>query len=309
MTGTWELTVRLVPPPADEPAGPVTRVGATSLAMMHLGGLPLEVGHYSADAEALTLRLEVFDPERSGADLRSVAQTAGIALMESAPELGQWDFLVDVRPIPQEPEPEPPPGADYEASIYAAARLLRGLPLAELTSHGRRSQALAGCLIQAADLMIDQLFDDLHVLEAAEDDALDSGEGVTVDVDDLSQLSGLPSRFREHYTADFARSFIVAATDLTSRLTGTWREPACLAQDLAFERLLATAEQIAAVVRLELPPQWREHLRFALIRRDEVDLLMDPEAVLPDELACEAWFRLRNPDQILPPYVVPYPTD
>ncbi|MCE0540376.1 hypothetical protein LWF15_33270 [Kineosporia rhizophila] len=343
MNGSWNLRVRLVPPPQAGPTGAVTRVGATSLAMMHLGGLPLSFSRYAVDADELTVLLTVIDEDRSAEDIQAVAQTAGIALMESAPELADWLYQVKVSecpdprldsPVTAEPEPGVP---DHQASIYAAAGLLRGLPAAALTTEDldgpggpargealRRAEALAGCLIQGADLMLDQLFDELHLLEAAYEDALENGESgipLGLEFDDLPQLAGLPARYRERYTPEWVRAFVVAVIDLTTRLTGAWCEPACLAQDLAFYRLLDTAEEIADAVQIDLPPQWRELLLSTLVTKPEAALLYELDDDLDDlsdpaepidadvSLAFDSWLTPYDPERTLPPYLVPYPTD
>lgn len=279
---SWKIVVRLVPPSED--VGVVMRVGATSLALMQVGALPLELGEYEADADDLVLRLEVDGFGESAAGVRDLVGTAGAALKEAAPELADWQFLVDVQPRASAEEALVDEVEDYRAAVRSAARLFRRPPVAGLWD-GAEGDALAGCLIQGAELMIDQLFDDLAALEAGTDD-----------FDDLAQLPGLPSGYQDRYTPDFVRSFIVAATDLTAGLTGSWAEPACPAQDLAFRLLLDTAAVIAEAVSLELPFEWRERLLSKLTpENDEVDF--------------EAWFTPYGPGRTLPPYVMPYPTD
>ncbi|MBT0771640.1 hypothetical protein KIH74_22060 [Kineosporia sp. J2-2] len=336
MSGTFDLTVRLTPPDA-EPAGAVVRAGAATLAGMHVMQLPLSISSYVVDANELLVRLTLFDPHRSATELRLLAESTGAGLVEHAPELSGWGFEVEVTDgaasTVDDEEPGTGPFAVHDAwpldgigerrtEVLASAGLLRGLAREELGggTGDDGAEALAGCLVSAAGLMLDHLFDDLHRLESAQaedspDGSTDGSPALRPDLGSVPQLAALPRRYRQRFTPAFVRAFIVAFTGVTARLAGTWTPLDCLAQELAVYRLFDEVEDLADDLLLELPGQWRDRLSARLIAEDDLALLYDPakdhaaERAFPlprgtAPLAFDAWFTpftTGSPSYVVPP--------
>ncbi|MBB5998813.1 hypothetical protein HNR25_002564 [Streptomonospora salina] len=96
----------------------------------------------------------------------------------------------------------------------------------------------AGALFEASVAVLDELFMDVHELWT-EDTAVAGCDGP------LMRLEDLPERFAEHYTAGFARRFLVTAVALTTRFTdGTFRSLGSVAEELALRLLLGQARTI-----------------------------------------------------------------
>ncbi|GAA4958889.1 hypothetical protein GCM10023224_51100 [Streptomonospora halophila] len=96
----------------------------------------------------------------------------------------------------------------------------------------------AGALLEASVVMIDELFMDLHELRK---------EDTTVARCDapLMRLEDLPERFADHYTAGFARRFLVTTVVLTTHFTdGTFWHLGSVAEELALRLLLTEARII-----------------------------------------------------------------
>ncbi len=93
----------------------------------------------------------------------------------------------------------------------------------------------AGALVYAIDVLIDELFDDVHTLE---------GEESTVGECDgpLWHLEDLPERYVLQYDTRFARRFLVTVIAMTTRFTaGNFGQLSCIAEELALRLLLRQA--------------------------------------------------------------------
>jgi hypothetical protein len=209
-----------------------------------------------------------------------------------------------------------------EARLLAEASRLRGVPLGWLTTSDveasdpdgraralRQASLVAGCLMRAADVVVDELFEDVEMLgRAAEDGGVVESEGTFV-------LSGLPSRFAHHYTPLFARRFLVAMIDVTRRLTAGWEPLSCVAEELATRILLDEVEVQADIAGVDLGGGWRGHLEDLVFDDVDHELLYDPAldgiedqpALGPPGMApmgYEWWFVPFNADRPLPPYIL-----
>ena len=206
--------------------------------------------------------------------------------------------------------------------LFAAAGRLGGLPFEWLTSRNlddagaddrgealRAAKLTAGCLMLAADVVVDELFDDVAALTRADED------DEPADLNTTFVLSGLPSRFARHYTPRFARRFLVAMVDVTRRLTAGWEPLSCVAEELAVRALLDEVEVQADVADIELDRGWRGHLEEHVFDDVDHELLYDPAldgiedqpALGPPGMApmsFDWWFVPFNPDRPLPPYIL-----
>ncbi|RLK54121.1 MULTISPECIES: hypothetical protein [Actinokineospora] len=96
------------------------------------------------------------------------------------------------------------------------------------------ARLVAGALVQAMEILTDELFADVQELEDAEETASE--------VDALSVLNQLPLRYAEHYGALFAKQFLVVSAILGYRLAQPgWTPPLCTAEALALHVLKAEA--------------------------------------------------------------------
>lgn len=212
----------------------------------------------------------------------------------------------------------------HERSIYADSKLFRAFPVDELATEDlsslgpqeraaaqRRASALAGCLIQASVMVVDQLIDDVAALRKR---AGTAGEGI----DETWVFSDLPPRFAARYTALFAQEFLVAFVDMTSRLTRGWEPLACVAQELGLRVLLDHVDVVAETADVALPGDWRGHLEDLLFEDLDHELLYDPahEGIEDDParqppgmapMRFTDWFRPFNDRRTLPPYALPAP--
>jgi hypothetical protein len=123
---------------------------------------------------------------------------------------------------------------------------VESLPEPARTEALRQATALAGCLMQAAVVTVDQLFEDIEHLRTA-----DGPEDF--DIDDSWQLCHLPPRFAVRYTALFGQEFLVALVDVTARFTVGWKPLACVAQEMSLRLLLNGVEVIADSSDVTLP--------------------------------------------------------
>ena len=176
-------------------------------------------------------------------------------------------------------------------------------PPPDPAAHARQLAALRGALIVAAATVTDQLLDDTAALAAGQDIAT------------TTQLAALPTRFAHHYTPAFARQFLVAFLDLTTRLTADqWTPPSCVAQELGVRLLLDQAHVIAALTALPLPPHWQDTLLDLLLEDLDHEYLYDPAldgfeddphfgppGMTP--MRIQDWFTPFPAHQPLPPYL------
>lgn len=192
------------------------------------------------------------------------------------------------------------------------------LPEAELAEALGLAEALAGCLVHAANVMVPNLFEDVHALlssfdaqQGAEDE---NGEPVEPEYEIAGtwHLSALPERLVHRYTPGFAMDFTVAFIDLTSRLTAPWTPLSCVAQELGFQLLMDQVGAVAEDAGIELDEQWRLVLTERFLEDERVLDLYDPakdgvenEPVAEGEpsLAFDDWFTPFD-DRTLPPFVL-----
>lgn len=245
---------------------------------------------------------------------------------EGAPELHDIEVLAEhLLPSGDEIAESLMQEIQQERSVYADSKLFRAFPVDELATEDlsdlgpqeqaaarRRASALAGCLIQASVMVVDQLIDDVGELRKHEGTA---GERIGR----TWVLSDLPARFAAKYTALFAQEFLVAFVDVTSRLTRGWEPLACVAQELGLRVLLDHVDVVAEAADVTLPDAWRGHLEEILFEDLDHQLLYDPAhdgieedpAAQPPGMApmrFEDWFRPFNNKRTLPPYALPAPS-
>jgi len=218
-----------------------------------------------------------------------------------------------------------------EKAIWAAAARFAACPVEELLPTGAadlgeaelaeatlRAEALAGCLVHAANVMVPNLFEDVHALlkafEEQQDDEDEDGEPVEpeFEIGGTWLLSALPERLAHRYTPGFAMDFTVAFVDLTSRLTSPWTPLACIAQELGFHLLIDQVAAVAEDAGIELDEQWRTILTARFLEDERALDLYDPatdgvenEPAAEGEasLAFDDWFTPFG-DRTLPPFVL-----
>jgi hypothetical protein len=303
------------------------------------------------DPDAVGARFVGVEPGEHGVE-DLIARWAAVlrALTVGEPELAGWEVRMSVAELSDDEDDEDDeddgssgPGEaaaeltpdqlaellveqiDYQQSVYADADLFRALPLGELLTREedvtdpdgravviRQATGLAGCLIQAAVVLVDQLFADVRELETA-DEAVGRS---TLEITDTLVLSYLPSRYSDQYDVGFARDFLVAFVDLTRRLTCGWEPPACVAQELGLRILLNHVELIAESAGVDLDDDWRGHLEGLLFEDLDHEFLYDPafDGIENDPhrqppgmapLGFEDWFRPFNDERSLPPFALP----
>ena len=328
----WTVTVVIIPPtPMDE----LARIGAAVL---------VEDAAMTVDDSETLWFTRITEESRAGVEMHGLAAGEREAvirdrwmvmlreLIADSTEMNGWKAEVTVSPEDDTADEDedlalPTPVGTTDTpdrlvdSIRSAADSFRGLrtdlllpsDFDDLRADDRaaalsRATHLAGCLIVGADILTDQLFDDIQRLREAHD------QRTTVDVDGLWVLSGLPARFAKHYGPLFAQRFLVAFTDMTRRLTAGWEPLANVAQELAVRLLLNEVEALADTADLELPPGWRGHLEyFFLFYVDHVylhdrasDGFEDDPGFGPGGMApmrFDDWFVPFNDERHLPVYV------
>jgi hypothetical protein len=209
--------------------------------------------------ETRNVEVVVIPPDGVGRVLLAGAATVVVReLVRATPELGDWGYRVvvgssdrgeaELADLDEEASHLVPSGDDLvdgvlhaiarersvydDAVLFAAFRVedlnvqdLDSLPAGEREAALRQATALAGCLVQAAEVVIDYLFQDIEDLRTTPEDG-------SFDVTRSMVLGALPARFSGRYTALFAQQFLVALVDVTSRLTKAWAPLACVAQEL-----------------------------------------------------------------------------
>ena len=167
-----------------------------------------------------------------------------------------------------------------EARYARAASRLRGIPPSFLgidederdpTVRGRQlrqAAMLGGALWFASDLLIDQLFDDLEMM----------ADTPTGDVAPGFVGGHFPARFANNYDVKFVRALVVAAADLTARLTRGWSPPDCVAQELLTRTMLDLVELEEETEHLDLPDGWRSDLEQFMFEDLDHEFLYDPAA-------------------------------
>lgn len=328
--------------------GPVLLTGAAELVSDTIFDLDLEMDYFLRDidvdgAGVTCVNVELDDelPEQ----LSRRMQNALEHLIEETPELAGWTLSVTLVETPAgddehsgtdgldaEAEQLLPSGDEltasllqdiqHEQSVYAAAESFRAIPIEELSTEDRnslsptehdaalrRASALAGCLMHAADIVIDELIDDIDSLRAQDDTQ-------APDIEDTWILRQLPTRFAASYTPLFAQKFLVATVDLTGRLTKGWESLACVAQELGLRILLNQVEVVAETANIALDDNWRSYLEDLFFEDLDHEFLYDPAydgiendpASQPPGMApmrFDDWFEPFNEDRTMPPYALP----
>jgi hypothetical protein len=314
--------------------------------------LDLEMGYYqreaAQDGSGITcVRVELDDELPDQLVHRIEIALAG--LIEKTPELAGWTPSVtlaeasdddrDEEAEPGEVDAEPkrllPSGDEiaaslledirHEQSVYAAATLFQAAPTEDLSTEDlealstteraaalRRASALAGCLIYAADIVIDGLIDDIVSLR-------DQGKAGASDIENTWVLSQLPTRLAARYTMLFAQRFLVALVDVTGRLTKGWEPLACVAQELGLRVVLNEVEAVADAADVALDNGWRGHLEDLFLEDVDHEFLYDPafDGIEDDPdsqppgmapMRFEDWFVPFNEERTMPPYALPRPS-
>lgn len=338
----------VVVPPTE--SGLLLLTGAAELVTDAILDLELELDYVQREVsqEGAGVTCVRVDPEdESLDDVQRRILSALADLIEDTPELAGWTPRVRLAEASRDDEDAPelddiealaehllPSGDElveslmkeiqHERSVYADSKLFRAFPVEELATEDlsdlgpqeqaaahRRASALAGCLIQASVMVVDQLIEDVTELRKHEGTP-DERIGKTW------VLSDLPARFAANYTALFAQEFLVAFVDVTSRLTRGWEPLACVAQELGLRVLLDHVDIVAEAADVTLPDDWRGHLEEILFEDLDHQLLYDPayDGIEVDPTAqppgmaplrFEDWFRPFNDKRTLPPYALPTP--
>jgi hypothetical protein len=335
----------VLPPVA---AGKVLLTGAAELVADTILDLDVEMDYFErevaldgAGVTCIKVELENELPE----EMSQRIQAALANLIDGTQELTGWTSSVNLVQATDDGQEEPgsgdldaegekllPSGEQlaaslledirHEEAVYTAADLFQALPLedlctedldglgsAERTAAMRRASALAGCLIYAADIVIDELIDDIVNLRDEESDAS------TSTIEDTWVLCQLPARFAVGYTPLFAQKFLVAVVDVTGRLTKGSEPLACVAQELGLRVLLNQVEVVAESADVALDDGWRGHLEEMLFEDLDHEMLYDPAydgieddpASQPPGMApmrFEDWFKPFNEERTMPPYAL-----
>ncbi|MFB7406178.1 hypothetical protein ACFCZ2_03250 [Streptomyces sp. NPDC056202] len=159
-------------------------------------------------------------PSHDGADDESAQYDQSAEDEESADDEEQADLEAQIRALAPRLisfDPRPPEGGEAAAIGSEAAELA------------------AGALVYAAEVLIDELYDDVQTLADEETNVAECrGE--------LWHLAELPPRYGLAYDELFARRFLVTAIALTTRFTdGSFHALGCLAEELVLKLLLQQA--------------------------------------------------------------------
>ena len=352
MTECCDIKAVVIPTPSAA-AGTVLLTGAAELVADAILDLDLEMDYYqrevAQDGAGITcVRIELGD--KAAARVTSDIQAALASLLGAHPELAGWTLAVslleesgagpaqpETGDLDAEAEQLLPSGDElaarlvreirYEQSVYAAAGVFRAVPAEDLSAvpledlsateraaARRRAAALAGCLIQAADVLIDELIDDIVSLRTEEPAA---GEyGAANQIEDTWVLSQLPRRFAASYTPLFAQRLLVAMVDVTGRLTKGWEPLASVAQELGLRIMLNLVGIVAETAGVALDDGWRGHLEDVLFEDIHHEMLYDPahDGIEDDPdsqppgmapMRFEDWFKPFSDERTMPPYALP----
>lgn len=159
------------------------------------------------------------------------------------------------------------------------------------------AELVAGALMTGLDVLTDELFADVQTLE---DSGSTAGEQEV-----LWALHDLPSRFAGHYTAQFAKKFLVTTVVLGYRLTQPdWDGPRSVAEALAIRLVKEAARHQLDLSGLadELPltRMFEVFDEYALDGVDIEDLYADADEddeTDPDDLVLADWFEPLEVDE------------
>ena len=350
MNYRWTVTALVLPP---TPVGVLLAHGAASLvddaAIDLVDGSGVWLARITEPDRAGIEVHDVHCATESTAALRDRWTVALRRLVADTPDLDNWRVDVTVSEEAGDPDEHDDDGdqpsrpavdidadlhtdallsqIDYEQSLFTAAELFRALPLDQLSVAGldqtdpdargeaiRHATRLAGCMVVAAEHVTDGLFADIATLRTAHE------RGEPVDMDDLQVISLLPRRFAARYDALFAQKFLVALTDMTTRITAGWTELACVAQELAVRVWLDHVDLAADAAGVALEHGWRGQVEEYLFEDVDHEYLYHPamDGFETDEdfagppgmapMRFEDWFVPFNDDRYLPVYALDRPS-
>lgn len=265
----YQLTAEIVPPAETAGLDPLQQVGVAAMLEARLHAVLSIDGPDGIEIEPMEHSVEA---NPAGATVNWLLDAPALAFAEDATRsvleqilvetelLSQWrvtrcavtatdDQLADVLSIEQD-ETEVPDDfgglseedlAEHRARLLESATQLQAFGL-DAFGHGtedgpteEEARLAAGALVQGIELLTDQLFDDIEVL--------DEDEVTVSEADSLWVLDELPPRYAHHYTVLFAKQFLVATAILGHRLTQPgWTAPWSTAEALALHIAKSKAE-------------------------------------------------------------------
>ncbi len=184
---------------------------------------------------------------------------------------------------------------------------MAGIPEPDRAQSLSRDRLLAGAIWHASVVLIDELFQDVHMLHG-------KTEITREDIGAAWVLSSLPQPYAEKYNGLFAQRFLIVAADMTAKLAAGWTYPSCVAQELAVRCLLDQVEVTEDAYELDLGLDWRGRLTDRLLEDTDSDMLYDQrlDGFQHDEglnqqlrlapMALEHWFEPFNEESRVPPY-------
>ncbi|MFF0749427.1 hypothetical protein [Streptomyces sp. NPDC004267] len=179
---------------------------------------------------------------------------------------------------------------DPEAELRAMAPRLRAFDPAVFAAAPETAALAAGALVHAAEVLIDELYDDVQAL-AEEDTDVAACQG------HLWHLDRLPARHAARYDELFARRFLVTAVALTTRFTdGSFRRLGCPAEEWVARLLLEQAR-----IALDLYGLLDEAVTAALERFAE---RVDEDRAHRQAGGFGSWFTPFGTDRYVHPYAV-----
>ncbi|MGW3109987.1 hypothetical protein [Streptomyces sp. NPDC001091] len=172
----------------------------------------------------------------------------------------------------------------------------------------------AGALVWATDVLLDQLFEDVHTL-TEEDITVAECEG------HLWHLEDLPARYALQYDGMFARRFLVTVVAMTTRFTGgRFQRLSCVAEELALRLLLNEAhvtletfglldDGVSAALEAftENVYEDMDHVWLYDDAMDGIDESPVGEALRVAPMGFKAWFTPFNRDRHVHPYAADEP--
>ncbi|TDP93995.1 hypothetical protein EV186_106389 [Labedaea rhizosphaerae] len=266
----YQLTALLVPPPDTAELDPLQRHGVAALLDEQLDMLAGIEGPDGVEIEPLDHRIDV---TTTGAHIEWLVEAPALAFAEEGAKhvldellaqtelLARWqvqrcevtasdaalEAAMSDEP-PQDEEEDELTEADLEEhldQLADAGGALRAFEFDDLAEE--HAQLLAGALITSAEILVGELFGDIAALE--------DGDTTVDEHEELAVLPLLPERYRDRYTAHFARQFLITMVIVGYRLTQpAWIPPGTIAESLALHLLrMEAATQLA--VHEDLPTE------------------------------------------------------
>lgn len=183
--------------------------------------------------------------------------------------------------------------AERRSSLLRASKLLRAFDLDVFGGDETRARYVAGALMHGVEMLTDELFGDVQLL--------DDEDATADEVEALWAVDELPSQYTDRYTALFAKQLLVTTAILGHRLTRPdWRGPLSVAEALALRIAESRAEVELDLAEVVDPDEIDSvYAAFNAVAFDglDVDLLYSaPEFELSDDLLFDGWFRPRDGD-------------